>query len=98
MFIGAPSVAIKWSMKETIRVLLVEDNPGDALLLRESIADLQHAETAVEWTESARLADALRCFPRNIDSMSCSSIYRCPIARAWELSSRCIIRFRTRRW
>src|SRR5450432_1956878 len=46
-------------MKETIRVLLVEDNPGDALLLRESIADLKQSETLVNWTESDRLADAL---------------------------------------
>jgi sigma-B regulation protein RsbU (phosphoserine phosphatase) len=46
-------------VKQIIRVLLVEDNPGDALLLRELINEVQSPDTTIEWTESDRLADAL---------------------------------------
>jgi sigma-B regulation protein RsbU (phosphoserine phosphatase) len=46
-------------MTQKIRVLLVEDNPGDALLLRELIADVQAPDASIDWTESDCLADAL---------------------------------------
>jgi serine phosphatase RsbU (regulator of sigma subunit) len=39
-----------------IKVLLVEDNPGDALLLRETLAD---TNAAIEWTHDQKLASAL---------------------------------------
>jgi serine phosphatase RsbU (regulator of sigma subunit) len=39
-----------------IKVLLVEDNPGDALLLRETLAD---ANATIEWTHEQKLAAAL---------------------------------------
>jgi phosphoserine phosphatase RsbU/P len=39
-----------------IKVLLVEDNPGDALLLRETLAD---TNAAIEWTHEQKLAGAL---------------------------------------
>jgi serine phosphatase RsbU (regulator of sigma subunit) len=39
-----------------IKVLLVEDNPGDALLLRETLAD---ANAAIDWTHEKKLAPAL---------------------------------------
>ncbi len=37
-----------------MRILLVEDNPGDAKLIRWMLADEPH-----EWREAARLSDAL---------------------------------------
>src|SRR5438067_10488308 len=40
-----------------MRVLLVEDNPGDARLLREAVAEVD--SSAVEWTTAERLATAL---------------------------------------
>jgi serine phosphatase RsbU (regulator of sigma subunit) len=39
-----------------IKVLLVEDNPGDALLLRETLAD---TNAAIEWTHEQKLGAAL---------------------------------------
>lgn len=39
-----------------IKVLLVEDNPGDALLLRETLAD---TNAAIEWSHDQRLGPAL---------------------------------------
>jgi signal transduction histidine kinase len=41
-----------------IKVLLVEDNPGDARLLREALAET--ARTRFDWTHVDRLAEALR--------------------------------------
>jgi len=42
-----------------IRTLVVEDSPTDALLLREALTDLPHAEFAI--THAERLQDALAC-------------------------------------
>ena len=42
-----------------VRILLVEDNPGDARLLRESLRDVE--SLACELTHVERLDDALRC-------------------------------------
>ncbi|HEV2296414.1 MAG TPA: SpoIIE family protein phosphatase [Tepidisphaeraceae bacterium] len=39
-----------------IKVLLVEDNPGDALLLRETLAD---TNAAIEWSHDQKLSSAL---------------------------------------
>ncbi|HEY3306658.1 MAG TPA: ATP-binding protein [Candidatus Binatia bacterium] len=41
-----------------IKVLVVEDNPGDARLLREALAEM--ARTRFDWTHVDRLAEALR--------------------------------------
>src|SRR5438067_659479 len=41
-----------------MRVLLVEDNPGDARLLREAVAEVK--APSIEWTTVDRLADALK--------------------------------------
>jgi len=45
-------------MPETaLTVLLIEDNPGDARLVKEALADLGHVELELEW--APRLADGL---------------------------------------
>ena len=45
-------------MSNLIRVLLVEDNPGDARLLREAVAEVRGPE--FEWVTVERLGEALR--------------------------------------
>jgi two-component sensor histidine kinase len=62
-------------LSSALRVLLVEDNPGDARLLREAVADASgsvsptpagagvvstHAAPPMEWTQAARLDEALQ--------------------------------------
>ncbi len=42
-----------------IKVLLVEDNPGDALLLRETLAE---TAASIEWTQARSLSEALKLF------------------------------------
>lgn len=43
----------------TLQVLLVEDNPGDALLLRTTLADLPAPAPVLEWTHVALLEEGL---------------------------------------
>jgi serine phosphatase RsbU (regulator of sigma subunit) len=43
----------------TLQVLLVEDNPGDALLLRTTLADLPAPAPALEWTHVALLEEGI---------------------------------------
>lgn len=44
---------------EAIKVLLIEDNPGDARLIREIIADA--SSTRFELTHTERPSEGLRC-------------------------------------
>jgi two-component sensor histidine kinase len=47
------------AMDRPIRVLLVEDSPGDADLLREAVGEV--AALRIEWTVQERLDEALQC-------------------------------------
>ncbi|MGB8701865.1 MAG: hypothetical protein WCD18_20815 [Thermosynechococcaceae cyanobacterium] len=40
-----------------IKILLVEDNPGDVLLLQETLSDITFAQ--LEWVHVERIANAL---------------------------------------
>lgn len=42
-----------------IKILLVEDNPGDVLLLQETLAEITFVE--LKWVHVERMADALKC-------------------------------------
>jgi CheY-like chemotaxis protein len=46
-------------MPPCFRVLLVEDSPSDALLLREALAEVIFLRFHVEWVE--RLSQAIEC-------------------------------------
>jgi two-component system, cell cycle sensor histidine kinase and response regulator CckA len=45
-------------IRHSIKILLVEDNPGDALLLQETLSEITLIE--LEWVHVERLADALK--------------------------------------
>ena len=45
--------------QDALQVLLVEDNPGDALLLRETLADVPDFSPSLEWTHVRLLEEGL---------------------------------------
>jgi len=70
---------------DRITILLVEDNPGDAALVREMLLEAPGAPFAVQWSQ--RLSDALVRLTST-----------CPTAPAWRPSSNSNARRRICRW
>ena len=61
----------------TIRLLLVEDNPADAMLLRAPLAEA--SESFFEVTHVETMADAVGRLAGDASTRSCST-FRCPTA------------------